>query len=398
MKNKDVIIIGGGFVGLASALTLSKLGLTVGVLTASTPTASPSADGRAIALAYTSVIFLKNLGVYPHIEAAMNPIDEVITSDQGYFNKLRIRANELNIPYLGQICPAPILGEGLMSACHVDSNIEMMGDTTVTLLDPDKRTVHYMKDAVITELKAKLIVCCDGADSGLAKSIGYTATSKSYQQTAWVANISISLPHKNTAIERFTQMGTLALLPLKNQRMTAVLSLPDHQHAAWLALDADQKLNTIQVLLGDRFGKLSDLGKSFEYPLKEVILDKTYQTGVLFLGNAVHTVNPIAAQGLNLSFRDLSVLSDIIKDAIAVSQDIGGSEMLANYNAKVKPAHQSMLRLTDFLVFISKHKFKYARSLALGLLNTTLAKGMLAKTLAGLSSHRGTLMDPFYDV
>lgn len=397
MNRKDVVIIGGGFVGLTAGLVMARLGLTVLLLDAHPPQQSQS-DGRAIALAYTSVVLMNNLGVSPHLEHMLNPIDEVITSEEGHFNKLRIRAADLSLPYLGKICPAPVLGEGLRAACEQQPLLDMISEALVTSIHPETRTLHYVKDSIETDVHAQLILCCDGADSGLAKTLGYEATVTSYEQMAWVANVSCSQPHHNTAIERFTQWGTLALLPLRDQRMTVVLSLETDKKQAWHELSDDQKVQTLQTLLGHRFGTLSDLGKTFEYPLKETVLSKTYQSGLLFLGNAVHTINPIAAQGLNLSFRDISVLSDVIKDAMAHTHDIGGLECLSRYEAAVKPAHQSMLRLTDFLVFISKHKFKYARSLALGLLNTTLAKGLLAKTLAGLSSHRGSLMDDLHDV
>jgi 2-octaprenyl-6-methoxyphenol hydroxylase len=398
MKQTAVLIIGGGFVGLSAGLILSKLGLRVTVLDAKPAPLASGSDGRAIALAYTSVVLMKNLGVWPHLDKHLCPIDEVITSEAGHFNKLRIRASELGLPYLGQICPAPILGQALYASCQQYNTIEVLHDALVTQIDPDKRIVHYVKDHADNAVQAQLILCCDGTDSALAKSIGFIMKQKSYHQTAWVANVSTSLPHQHTAIERFTDLGTLALLPLPDQRMTVVLSLSDDKIDAWRSQDPEQQLKTLQSLLGNRFGTLSDLGKTFEYPLQECVLDKTYQSGLLCVGNAVHTINPIAAQGLNLSWRDLSVLSDILKDAMAESQDIGSMEVLSRYDAKVKPAHQSMLRLTDFLVFISKHKFKYARSLALGLLNITLAKGLLAKTLAGISSHRGSLMDVSHDV
>lgn len=397
MNQKDVVIIGGGFVGLTAGLVMSQLGLSVLLLDANLSQQSQS-DGRAIALAYTSVVLLNNLGLGSYLNAHLNPIDEVITSEEGHFNKLRIRSSDLDLPYLGQICPAPMLGEGLRAACAQQPNIEMLTHAIVTQIDPEARILHYEKDAQVAAIKAKLILCCDGADSGLAKSLGYESAVKSYGQIAWVANLSCSVPHHNTAIERFTHWGTLALLPLQDQRMTAVLSVEMDKAQDWAQLTAEQQLYTLQTLLGQRFGVLSDLGKTFEYPLKETVLNQSYQSGLLFLGNAVHTINPIAAQGLNLSLRDLSVLSDVIKEAMARSTDIGSIESLSRYDALVKPAHQSMLRLTDFLVFISKHKFKYMRSLALGLLNTTLAKGMLAKTLAGLSSHRGSLMENQHDL
>lgn len=397
MKQADVVIIGGGFVGLTAALVLARQGLSVNILDAKS-NQNPKADGRAIALAYTSVVLLHNLQVLSYIQDVLNPIDEVITSEEGRFNKLRIKAKDLSLPYLGQICPAPRLGQGLRQACLDRPGIMMTEGAKVIRIDTPQRAVVYEENGIEETFRAQLILCCDGADSSLAKSLGYKASVKSYDQHAWVANISCTSSHHNTAIERFTQWGTLALLPLKGQRMTVVLTLNHEKHEAWQLLSEDEKLQALQTAIGTRFGNLFELGETFEYPLMETVLDQSFQAGLLFLGNAVHTLNPIAAQGLNLSLRDISVFSDVIKDTLALSQDIGGIACLASYDAKVRPAHQSMLRLTDFLVFIAKNNFTYARSLALGLLNTTLAKGLLAKTLAGLSSHRGSLMERMYDL
>ncbi len=391
MKECDVVIVGGGLVGYLAALSLASLNLNVIILESKKVDLSLSLqqDGRAIALAYTSCILLKHLSLWENFESEGCPIEMVHVSEQGAFGKARIRASDMKLDYLGHVVPAPVLGFHLANAARSHNHITEIAPVHVNDLE-----LHEDHVIIDNNIKAKLILACDGEHSALREKLKLNTEIKNHHQQAIVANINITKSHENTAFERFTELGTLALLPLKNQRMTSVLTANDDVFPELGSLNDADYLKLLQRLIGKRLGELSNLGKRFSYPLQSLNCNDIQQGRFILMGNAAHTVNPIAAQGLNLAIRDIAVLIDVIKTH---GLTIPAFKI---YAEKILPEQESMFNMTERLVHVAQsHSYSYLRSLGLITLDYCVPiKNQMARRCLGLSKHRGKTLQAVQDV
>lgn len=390
----DVAIIGGGFVGYLAALACAHLNLRVCILEAQTRdlTKLSQVEGRAIALAHSSCTLLKSLKLWENISAQAYPIHQVHISQQGSFGKCRIDAQSYHLPALGHIVPATHLAVSLAQAIDAHDDIELIAPAMVTALDDGVITFEEANET--KQLTAKLVLACDGAQSFVRDHFNIETSRKNYQQHAIVANVSISEPHKNIARQRFTPKGVLAMLPLAERRMTSVLTLDETHFQTLMQLDDADYLAALQSLLGQRAGRLTNLGKRFTYPLAWVQANQTIANRTILLGNAAHTISPVAAQGLNLALRDIAVMADLLSQAISNNQDIGEQSLLNTYEQTVLQAQKPIVDFTDKLTeWVKPHWLKPLRSVGLSFLDVfTPIKTPVAHQLMGLSKHGGRLM------
>lgn len=367
----DISIIGGGLVGYTAALAFAQGGYSVELLEAKAPNLDQilSQEGRAIALAHTSVILYQNLDLWSEMSSEATAIRNIVISEQKGFGKCRISASDYDLPALGQIVPATHLFKVLLNAVQNHSRIQLKAPFIVSDID--------------AQIESKWILACDGTQSFARDYFNISTTEKNYQQQAIVANVSLSRPHEGTAYQRFTQEGVLALLPLQGSRMTSALTLSQECVKDLPLEDPEKYLAFLQSLLGKRQGLLSDLGKIFTYPLTWMQADQVMVGRTILLGNSAHTISPIAAQGLNLALRDLALLYDLMRE-----------NRVHEYPELSSQAQEAVLGFTDRLTeWVRPNSLSLIRSLGLFALDHVgLIKDPLAKSLMGLSKHGGSLM------
>lgn len=374
----DLTIIGGGLVGYTAALAFAHGGYSVDLLEAKAPNLDQllSQEGRAIALAHTSVILYENLGLWTAMSSEATPIRNIVISEQHGFGKCRIAAADYELPALGQIVPATHLVKVLLNAVQNHPRIHLKAPFIVTDIE--------------NQIESKWILACDGTQSFARDYFNISTTQKDYEQEAIVANVSLSRPHEGTAYQRFTEKGVLALLPLPDtsahndaHRVTSALTVSRDWVQSLPLNDPDEYLKFLQHLLGKRIGILSDLGKIFTYPLTWMQADQVLVGRTILLGNSAHTISPIAAQGLNLALRDLALLYDLMRD-----------NRVEEYPALSAQAQEAVLGFTDKLTdWVKPQSLSLMRSLGLFALDHLgLVKDPLAKSLMGLSKHGGSLM------
>lgn len=375
----DIAILGGGFVGHTLLRVCTALGLNVCLVEAKAPTHTPTSDGRAIALAYTSVELLKRLHVWDELATIATPIERVQVSSKGHLGTMVCQARDLDIPYLGQVVPAPVLGTILGGA-------PLLIDTVTALQSTPTHAIITLKN---TEITASLVLACDGTESFTREYLNIATEETLSNKKALVFNIQTDKPHNNTAFQRLIPHGVTALLPLAYNKMTVVLSLEDDNADTMNALSDDVLSDALKDIWGGRLGAMRAQGPRFVYPLKQVFAKTPVKDRVILMGNAAHTLNPIAAQGLNLAFRDIAVLNDILADAKALSKDLG-QYVPERYLKQIQPAHERMSRITDFMVNIS-----YAaplvpfQGMGLSILqHMPFIKNKWARMFAGLDGHQ----------
>jgi 2-octaprenyl-6-methoxyphenol hydroxylase len=374
----DILIIGGGMVGASLACALRESTLRIGVIEAVPLAAStqPSYDDRTIALAYGSRRIFESIGLWADVAPEANPIERIHISDRGHFGFTRLSAADAGLPALGYVVANRALGAALIRQIEAAKNIEWLcpAEMQDIQLAPEAATVTVRHRDTHKTFTARLVVAADGAHSAVRQHAGIEAARTEYRQSAIVTNVTASLPHGNTAYERFTDTGPLAILPLPDntplQRIPApaALELPAHRCAVvWsareqevekiLALSDAEFLNRLQERFGGRLGTFSRLGKRAAYPLALTKVKEHVRPRLVLIGNAAHTVHPVAGQGFNLGLRDVAALSEVLIDAVRANRDIGDVATLSPYADWRKRDNQMTSLFTNSLIRIFSNNF-----------------------------------------
>lgn len=337
VPDHDILIVGGGLNGPALALALAQAGLSVGLIDAQAAGARAEAgfDGRAYALSIASRRLLEGIGVWATIADLVQPIVEIRTSDG--------RAGEAAPPFFLHFQAAEI-EEGPMGFMLEDRHIhgaflQALGRYPGIRHVPGRAVVAQSIGPATAEvtldngehLSGRVIAGCDGRASGTAERAGITRTGWGYGQTAIVCAVAHDLPHDGIAEQIFLPQGPLAILPLKGNRSSIVWSETDADARAIMALDDAAFMAVLSARTGDRLGGLRPAGKRFTYPLNLTLADRYVSPRIALVGDAAHGVHPIAGQGLNLGFRDVGALAEVLVDAMRRGEDIGSVDVLERY-------------------------------------------------------------------
>jgi 2-octaprenyl-6-methoxyphenol hydroxylase len=212
---------------------------------------------------------------------------------------------------------------------------------------------------------------------------------KTYAQTAIIANLTPGREHRGVAYERFTDSGPLAVLPMTGGRCSLVWTARDEQVPELMGLDDRAFLARLQERFGYRLGRLRRVGRRSSYPLRLIQAKEQVRPRVALIGNASHTIHPVAGQGFNLGIRDAAVLADILNEVFKHGGDPGGLEPLRGYARWRRQDHQRVVTITDTLARLFANPFeplRMARNLALvGLDNAPGLKHRVARQFMGLS-------------
>ncbi|KXO76759.1 ubiquinone biosynthesis protein UbiH [Acinetobacter venetianus] len=361
---QQVIIVGGGMVGLSLALMLAKSNIAVKLLEAvkypnyDDENVAPyhsSFDARNTALSRRSVQIYQKLGLWDALQQHATPILQVHITEQGSFGKARLVAEQEKVESFGQVIENAWLGRVLLTQVRQQSLIELIDGVQVTSLTQDDDAVHIeaMRNGeYIHSLKSKLVIAADGRDSFCRQAIGVGVDEHDYDQVAIVTTVQTSKPHQQVGFERFSALGPLALLPLPGEyRRSVVWPVKKGTEAEWLGEENDQHfLDALQETYGDRAGKFEKTGKRFSYPLSQVLADKQAVGRVVLMGNAAHTIHPVAGQGFNLCLRDADVLVRYLMEQLAKSDDIGNPDNLLAYEQARLTDQQRVIKFCDSVV------------------------------------------------
>ncbi|EOR08689.1 2-octaprenyl-6-methoxyphenyl hydroxylase [Acinetobacter genomosp. 15BJ] len=361
---QQVIIVGGGMVGLSLALMLAKSNIAVKLLEAvkypnyDDENVAPyhsSFDARNTALSRRSVQIYQKLGLWEALQQHATPILQVHITEQGSFGKARLVAEQEKVESFGQVIENAWLGRVLLTQVRQQPLIELIDGVQVTSLtqDVDQVQIEAMRNGeYIHSLKSKLVIAADGRDSFCRQAIGVGVDEHDYDQVAIVTTVQTSKPHQHVGFERFSALGPLALLPLPGEyRRSVVWPVKKGTEAEWLGEENDQHfLDALQETYGDRAGKFEKTGKRFSYPLAQVLAHKQAVGRVVLMGNAAHTIHPVAGQGFNLCLRDADVLVRFLMEQLAKSDDIGSPEKLLAYEQSRLKDQQRVIKFCDSVV------------------------------------------------
>ena len=388
----DLLIVGGGLAGNCLALALKNTSLRIAIIEANTREQlhdSPAGD-RALALASGTVMMLEKLDIWQGISHAATPIKHIHVSDRGHFGKTRLSAQKEHVDALGYVISARDL-ETYVADQVLKAGIELISPARVTgLMSGDKEICVSLKqgnDAL--NLSARLLVGADGGLSSVRQLLNIGQHTTEYGQTAIVTTVQSSLPHKNTAYERFTASGPLALLPIaRNQCAVVWTRSTEDANALMLGSEVDF-LAELQQCFGFKLGELSLSAPRRAFPLS-LIRAETMVTGrALIIGNAAHQLHPVAGQGFNLGLRDVVQLAERLIKQSDINNDIGDANFLNEYAISRKKDHDRTIGFTDAVVKIFSNEWlalALARNIGLTLLDhIPVAKTLLTRHAMGLA-------------
>ena len=241
-------------------------------------------------------------------------------------------------------------------------------------------------------LSGKLLVAADGNKSQVLQLLNIGSSRKDYAQSALITNITPGKKHNNVAYERFTETGPLAFLPMTQNRCSVVWTVSPEQADYLYALDESDFTAQLQQRFGFRLGQIKKVGKRQIYPLFLQSATQMVQGRVAVIGNAAHSVHPVAGQGFNLALRDVALLAELIVDHQRAADDIGSPATLQQYESLREDDIKRVYGFTDVLVRTFSNAIPplaHARSLSLLLVDVLPdLKHQLAVQSMGLNAGR----------
>ena len=363
----DVLIVGGGLVGSSLACALDGHGLDV-VLAEAAPrgtAAAPSFDERNLALAAASINALSALGVWRHIVSEPAPIRHIHVSSQGDFGSVRLDAKQRGLDRFGAVVVARELGAALEARLEELHALQHVRPARVTDISSSDEGVEALLETPDGErrVRTRLLVAADGTDSMLRTALGIDADVHDYAQTLFVSVVTAGKAPADTAYERFTSEGPMALLPLAGNRLGSVCTVPSAQAERVAALDDEDYGELLQERFGWRVGRFGRIGRRSAYPLRKVVSQQLTAPRAVLVGNAAQSLHPIGAQGFNLGLRDALTLAEVVIAAHRDGRDIGSDEVLEQHVKRRLPDRDETLAMSHGLVRIFGNTFAPLRLL-----------------------------------
>lgn len=352
-------------VGASLALGLQnaarQAGWTIRLIEAQPPVKGgwqPSYDNRSTALSYGSRQLFERLGVWQELARRAEPIRHIHVSDRGYPGSARMHAADQGVAALGYIVENAWLGEVLLGALD-HQVIDWVAPARVVRAMPKPGGYQLMMHTPEGEqqLDSDLLVIADGGRSGLLEQLGIHRKVSPYQQVAVIANITSAQGHAGVAYERFTDSGPLALLPLSGQRSALVWTLAADVAEAVAALPDQAFLQRLQAAFGFRMGSLIKVGERASYALNLIEAQEQVRSHLVVLGNAAHSLHPIAGQGFNLSLRDAIALAETLQSAWQQQRDPGTLGVLRGYLDRQQADQATTVAFSHYLtqLFSNRH-------------------------------------------
>jgi 2-octaprenyl-6-methoxyphenol hydroxylase len=354
----DLIIVGGGIVGLTLASALKDSGLSILLIEARVESAAVM-KGQAYAVHMLSALIYEGIGVWKKILPNIETYRRVRLSDADYSGVVEFSTADINKDDLGYV------GEHQALLYPLQEFVKDCANVTV-LCPAEVVETKYFADAAVTTIKigeeiktirSKLIVAADGSRSRIRQAAGITTRGWKYWQSCIVAFVKPEKSHNQTAYEKFQKSGPFAILPLPGNRCRIVWTAPHEEAKALCALNDEQFLAELSKRYGDQMGKLELVGERFVFQVQLMQSDKYVQNRLALIGDAAHNCHPVGGQGLNLGIRDVAALAQVIQESHAAGEDIGNIKVLKKYERWRQIENLAILGFTDVLDRVFSNNF-----------------------------------------
>lgn len=347
MKSFDIVIVGGGMVGLTAAILLSEQGLKIAVIDTQPPEELNSTNPpelRVSAISRASENVFRHCGVWGNIEAErICSYEHMRVWDADSFADISFDCNEVQQSCLGHIIENSRIRYWLWHKAQSLSDISMIAPTKIATLQLGGQTnvVQLENNDLLT---AKLIIGADGARSLVRSKAEFPMTFWDYEQTAIVATVKTQLGHDKTARQVFTPTGPLAFLPLWEDNLCSIVWSQDTEQATHLLGLSDEDFNkALTSTIDNQLGLCEVQSERGHFPLKMQYARRWVNDGVALIGDAAHTIHPLAGQGANLGFLDAAALSQTIIESLKKDKDFSTQQSLRPYERWRKAEATTMI-------------------------------------------------------
>ena len=334
MDRADVIIFGGGLVGLALASALDSSGLSSIVVDPADPAprAHGSFDGRTSAVSSSSMRMLETIGVASHLAEAGCPIRRIAVADGLKPGGLHFDSDD--VEPLGFMNENRHLRAALQARAEAGKNVWLLWKSAVSGFDRgDHGVVVSLSDG--RKLTAPLLVAADGRNSKTREAAGINVARWKYDHQAIVSVLRHERPHDHVAYEIFYPTGPFALLPMnddaRGRRSAIVWSVPEEDASGWLSLNDEDFAGEAQAAMGGFLGRIEMLAPRSSFPLGFHHAAQITARRLALVGDSAHAIHPIAGQGLNLGFRDVATLTQVLVEGARLGLDLGDKQLLDRY-------------------------------------------------------------------
>lgn len=372
-RRVDVIIVGGGLVGMTLARALCVHGLETAVVDTAdlSTTLTPAFDGRCSAIAAAAAKLFQAIGVWDQLAEVAQPIRDIRVTDGASPLFLHFDGQAVGGEPLGYMFENRMLRAALMKTAAATDGLHLFA--------PD-RLVDWTRgpgkvEAVLAggqRLVAPLIVAAEGRGSPLREQMGIRSARWSYRQHGIVTMVAHEKPHGDIAYERFLPDGPFAILPMPGQRSAIVWTVKASQGPAIMGLSDAAFMAEIGKRFGDFLGKLELVAPRWSYPLNFNHADHYVERRFALIGDAAHGNHPIAGQGFNLGVRDVAALTEVLVEAARLGLDLGSLEVLNRYQRWRRPDNTATAIIMDGLTHLFSNDLRTvtaARRLGLAAVN-----------------------------
>lgn len=350
----DIIIVGGGIVGATAALALAKNKTLKIALLDTKPLATlwqqSDVDYRVSAISLASQRIFQNLQVWPLLEAKrLSPyvkmhVFESCGTGAMHFDCAAVHANAL-----GYIIEDQVLRSSLFEKIAEQPHIHLLSPVKLIALQENTQDI-LLKTADQQTLTAKLVIGADGAHSWVRQQAQIGLTTWDYEQTALVTTVKTTLPHQQTARQRFLPTGPLAFLPLREEKTCSIVwsTSPDEAEKLY-QLPVDLFAQALTTAFAATLGETKIIAERYLFPLKMRHAQQYVKSRIVLLGDAAHTIHPMAGQGVNMGLLDAASLADIIQTAISKKRDFTALYTLRRYERWRKSENIIFLGFVELL-------------------------------------------------
>jgi 2-octaprenyl-6-methoxyphenol hydroxylase len=367
----EILIVGGGLVGMAMAAALGGAGIPVTLVESEKlpDLTTETFDGRSSAIAYGSQQVLSGIGAWDYMAAAAEPIRDIRVSDGGWQYReaspffVHYHFADLNPdsvpgahgaqPPFGWIIENRAVRVGLLKRlAEIAAVTHLPGTRVREIAFEGSFNVVTLEDGTL--IRARLVIGADGRTSAVRRMAGIATQELGYKHSAIVCTVTHERPHDGVAHEHFLPVGPFAMLPMTDDaegrhRSSIVWTEDPRIIPMLLGLSDDELGGEIERRFGPTLGRIRPVGPRFNYPLKMILASTYIREGLALAGDAAHGMHPIAGQGFNMGVRDVAVLSEVLVDAWRGGADLGSLNVLEHYARWRRFDNLMMLVVTDGL-------------------------------------------------
>lgn len=390
-KTYQVAIVGGGVVGATAACLLAEKGLSVVLIDAGNPMGDwpgDTYDLRVSALTMASINVFKSLGVWSDVvESGQQAMQKMFVWDHFGSGEIGIDSADAGEAQMGSVVENRVTVSAIWKKLSNLESCELFTATQLESFDIDDNGVD-IKLSNSTRIHAELLIGADGLNSKIRQLSGIENYGWDYDQKALVATVKPEQSHENTAWQRFLPEGPLALLPLRDGLISIVWTSKSTTTEAYLKLSDAEFCDALAEASEYRLGHFESMGARGAFALKMQFSPEYSRQRLVLIGDAIHTIHPLAGQGANLGLTDAVTLAAVIVQAHKKGRDIFSRQVLRRYERQRKGDNLLMMGVMDGfkrLFGADEILVQLARNSGMGVVNSsTLLKNKICRHAMGL--------------